>query len=110
VKTTATTGSAEGIQAREPGAEKTHYSVNHGAGRQMGRRAANRAFDQNEVNAQMASSDILSNCRDYPKDESPQAYKDFNEVLRSVESAGLAREVARLRARFVIKDAGKADD
>lgn len=98
------------VMVAEPGAEKTHYSVNHGAGRQMGRRAANRAFDQNEVNAQMASSDILSNCRDYPKDESPQAYKDFNEVLRSVESAGLAREVARLRARFVIKDAGKADD
>ena len=40
----------------------------------------------------------------YPKDEAPAAYKDFNEVLRSVELAGLAAEVARLRARFVIKD------
>ncbi|MBQ5791064.1 MAG: RtcB family protein, partial [Thermoguttaceae bacterium] len=38
------------------------------------------------------------------------AYKDFNEVLRSVEEAGLAREVARLKAVFVIKDADKADD
>jgi tRNA-splicing ligase RtcB len=31
-------------------------------------------------------------------------------VLRSVEIAGLATEVARLQARFVIKDGDKADD
>jgi len=30
--------------------------------------------------------------------------KDFNEVLRSVELAGLASTVARLKARFVMKD------
>jgi hypothetical protein len=30
--------------------------------------------------------------------------KDFNEVWNSVKLAGLASEVARLRARFVIKD------
>ena len=40
----------------------------------------------------------------FPKDEAPVAYKDFNEVLNSVRLAGLASEVARLRARFVIKD------
>ena len=39
-----------------------------------------------------------------------RSYKDFEEVLRSVKLAGLASEVARLRARFVIKDASKADD
>ncbi len=31
-------------------------------------------------------------------------------MLESVTRAGLASEVARLRARFVIKDAGPADD
>jgi len=31
-------------------------------------------------------------------------------VLRSVELAGLAGEVARLHAKFVIKDGDKADD
>ena len=46
----------------------------------------------------------LTNCRTYPKDEAPAAYKDFNEVLNSMRLAGLASEVARLRARFVIKD------
>ena len=55
-------------------------------------------------------ADILTNCRQYPKDEAPAAYKDFNEVVRSVTAAGLASEVARLRATFVIKDASKADD
>ena len=33
-----------------------------------------------------------------------------DEVLRSVSLAGLASEVARLRARFVIKDGDQADD
>ena len=50
------------------------------------------------------AQDILTNCRVYPKDEAPAAYKDFNEVLKSVRLAGLASEVARLKARFVIKD------
>jgi tRNA-splicing ligase RtcB len=53
---------------------------------------------------------ILTNCRNYPKDEAPAAYKDFGEVVRSVELAGLATTVARLQARFVIKDADTADD
>ena len=37
-------------------------------------------------------------------------YKDFDEVLKSVTTAGLATEVARLKARFVIKDGDQADD
>jgi len=39
-----------------------------------------------------------------PRDEAPDAYKDFAEVPRSVELAGLATEVAELHAKFVIKD------
>ena len=52
----------------------------------------------------------MTNCRTYPKDEAPAAYKDFDEVLKSVTTAGLATEVARLKARFVIKDGDQADD
>ena len=56
-------------------------------------------------------ADILYNSRNYPLDEAPSAYKNFEEVLRSVESAGLARCVARLHAKFVIKDSySKPDD
>jgi tRNA-splicing ligase RtcB len=46
----------------------------------------------------------------YPKDEVPDAYKDFGEVLKSVELAGLAKPVAKLKARFLIKDRDKAED
>ncbi len=98
------------VMVAEPTASLSCYSVNHGAGRMMGRRHAMRTLDQGEVNRSFAEKDILTNCRDYPRDESPEAYKDFNEVLRSVIVAGLASEVARLRARFVIKDSSEADD
>ncbi|MEC8557287.1 MAG: RtcB family protein [Planctomycetota bacterium] len=98
------------VMVADPGAEKSCFSVNHGAGRILGRKAAKRALDQTQIDQELEQHDILSNCRQYPKDEAPAAYKDFNEVLRSVKKAELASEVARLQARFVIKDASKADD
>jgi len=96
------------VMVAEPGAEKSCFSVNHGAGRAKGRKAAIRELDQKTVDDEFVAHDILTNCRFYPKDEAPAAYKDFNEVLRSVERAGLASEVARLRARFVIKDSDES--
>ncbi|MDR1957880.1 MAG: RtcB family protein [Planctomycetaceae bacterium] len=98
------------VMVAEEGAVKSCYSVNHGAGRQMSRMKANRELDQRGINDELDAEDILTNCRNYPKDEAPAAYKDFREVLKSVEGAGLAREVARLKARFVIKDGDTADD
>lgn len=98
------------VMAALPGAEASCYSVNHGAGRCMGRKAAFRALDQAQVDADLDAHDVLSNCRTYPRDEAPDAYKDFGEVLHSVQAAGLARTVAKLDALFVIKDASKADD
>ncbi len=98
------------VMVANAGAEKSRYSVNHGAGRQMARRQAMRTLVQNDVDFELAQHDILSNCRQYPLDEAPDAYKDFNEVLRSVELAGLARPVAKLDARFVIKDSSTKDD
>ena len=65
----------------DAGAALSCYSVNHGAGRQLGRRAAKRVLDQGVVDRSFDSADILTNCRNYPIDEAPAAYKDFNEVL-----------------------------
>jgi len=98
------------VMVGEAGASESCYSVNHGAGRVLGRRHAKRVLDQKVVDQDLDEHDVLSNCRTYPLDEAPDAYKDFNEVLNSVKSAGLASEVARLKARFVIKDGSKADD
>ena len=98
------------VMVAEEGAKESCYSVNHGAGRIMGRKQAKRELDQATIDAEFDREDILSNCRTYPKDEAPDAYKNFNDVLDSVKDAGLASEVARLKARFVIKDGSKADD
>ncbi len=98
------------VMVASEGAARSCFSVNHGAGRLLGRRAAKRQLDQQAVDRSFAQSDILTNCRQYPIDEAPDAYKPFEEVLHSVKSAGLASEVARLKARFVIKDGDKADD
>ncbi len=93
------------------GAKASYYSVNHGAGRAMGRKKATQELVQHDVDQEFDDADILFNSRNYPIDEAPKAYKDFEEVLHSVESAGLARCVARLQARFVVKDSScKPDD
>ena len=94
----------------QPGAKLSCYSVNHGAGRRMSRTAAKNSLDQQLIDKSLADADIMTNCRQYPIDEAPGAYKDFDEVLASVEKAGLATQVARLQAKFVIKDGDKADD
>jgi tRNA-splicing ligase RtcB len=98
------------IMVAEEGAKLSCYSVNHGAGRRMSRTAAIKTLQQGVVNQSFDQADILFNGRNYPIDEAPRAYKDFNEVLTSVEKAGLASEVARLQAKFVIKDGDKPDD
>ncbi|MCL2119490.1 MAG: RtcB family protein [Planctomycetaceae bacterium] len=98
------------VMVAEEGAIKSCFSVNHGAGRVMSRTKANKELDQHSINDEFDASDILTNCRNYPKDEAPAAYKDFREVVKSVEGAGLARTVAKLEARFVIKDGDAADD
>lgn len=98
------------VMVADPGASISRYSVNHGAGRVLGRKRAIRELNQQSIDRKFAELDILTNCRTYPRDEAPAAYKDFDEVLRSVRSAGLATEIARLTARFVIKDGDAPDD
>lgn len=93
-----------------PGAEASCYSINHGAGRRLGRRQAKRELDQDEANILFDDADVLFAQKDYPIDESPSVYKNFGDVLSSVEEAGLAGKVANLDAIFVVKDGGKADD
>ncbi len=93
-----------------PGAVASAYSVNHGAGRRMSRTKAKKELSQAFIDKNLSDCDIISNCAEYPRDEAPDAYKDFKQVLGSVEAAGLATEVARLQARFVIKDGSPADD
>jgi tRNA-splicing ligase RtcB len=98
------------VMVGEDGATISAYSINHGAGRVMGRKNASKTLDQKTVDREFEEDGILTNCRRYPLDEAPAAYKNFDEVKKSVILAGLASEVASLKARFVIKDGDTADD
>lgn len=73
------------------GAEKSAYTVNHGAGRRMSRGQARRTLDQQTVDAEYAADGILVNTDGHvPIDESVAAYKSSREVIEAVEQAGLA--------------------
>lgn len=95
------------VMVAQEGAKESLYSVNHGAGRCKGRRQAFRELDQEKVNKEIDGTDIITNCRNYPVDESKGVYKNFTEVTDSVEQANLAKRVAKLEPRFVLKDNDK---
>jgi len=74
-----------------PGAAKSAFSVNHGAGRRMSRGEALRKLDQRKVNEQYAHDDILVNIDgEVPLDEASACYKSAAEVVSVVVKAGLA--------------------
>lgn len=85
------------ILVPEPGAVKSGYSVNHGAGRRLSRGEASRSLDQRKVNEQYRRDGILVNLDgEVPLDESNHCYKRAEEVVDAVVSAGLARVAHRL--------------
>lgn len=75
-----------------PGAHKSGFSVNHGAGRRMSRGEASRILDQHKVNEQYRHAGVLVNLDgEVPLDESAQCYKRAEDVVKAVVDAGLAR-------------------
>lgn len=81
----------------------THHSVNHGAGRAMGRNQARRTLNQKAVDEQMEQQDVLFNYRHYPIDESAAAYKNYDDVIESILEAKIARIVSRHKPLMVLK-------
>ncbi len=80
-----------------PGAVKSAYSVNHGAGRRMSRGEARRQLSQSKVNKIYKEDGIIVNQNaDVPLDESDACYKSSAEVVAAVTSAGLAEIESRL--------------
>jgi tRNA-splicing ligase RtcB len=74
-----------------PGAVRSGFSVNHGAGRRMSRSAARRELSQKEVNRRYAQAGIIVNAAaDIPLDEADEVYKSAQEVVDAVVKAGLA--------------------
>jgi tRNA-splicing ligase RtcB len=75
-----------------PGAVKSGYSVNHGAGRKMSRAQASRQLSQSAVDKDYAQAGIVVNMDGrVPLDEAAPAYKSSEEVIEAIVSAGLAK-------------------
>jgi len=82
---------------------ETFYSVNHGAGRLMSRKAAYKEISPEAFEREMGG--ILYNTRNSREilDEAPQAYKDIDQVVETLAEIGMTRKIARTRPLAVIK-------
>ena len=85
--------------------EKSFGSCAHGAGRVLSRKAALKQTKGRRVEDQLANKGIVVRAAGAKtlREEFPQAYKDVADVVKVVESAGLALPVARLVPLGVIK-------
>ncbi len=104
-----------------PGAVKSGYSVNHGAGRRLSRSQAAKTLSQRAIDDEYAEAGILVNVDGHvPIDESSECYKSSEEVIKAVVDAGLAEiqyqlwPVASLKgveegSRWRKKKPGRAD-
>ena len=89
----------------EEKAKETFFSCCHGAGRLKSRTAAARTINPDTLLKELESRGIIvkASGRGTIVEEAPQAYKDVNDVVRVVHSAGIARRVCRMRPLGVIK-------
>jgi tRNA-splicing ligase RtcB len=79
------------------GAERSGFSVNHGAGRRLSRGAATRELSQRQIDDEYRAAGILVNMDGrVPLDEAAPCYKSSEEVTRAVTEAGLAEVVHKL--------------
>jgi tRNA-splicing ligase RtcB len=109
-------GTASYLLLGEDSGAESLFSVNHGAGRTMSRRAAagkvrrrdgkvikpGRITDE-RFKETMKGIYLICEDRHTIKEEAPDAYKDIDEVIRVVVGAGLGKLVARMVPMAVLK-------
>ncbi len=85
--------------------ERSFGSSCHGAGRVLSRSQAKKEIRGDELRRTLEKRGIHVRAGSLPglAEEAPQAYKDVDEVIKTVTGAGIARKVARLRPVAVIK-------
>jgi len=85
--------------------DKSYGSSAHGAGRQMSRRAAIRSFRGEQVSRDLMKKHILAKSASWKvlAEEAPKAYKDVDEVVDSIDKAGLSTKVVKLVPIAVVK-------
>ena len=111
-------GTASYVLLAGPKAADTLWSVNHGAGRVMsrtaaagGRRGRGRGrgggkgglISHEAMREAMGDVFLIAEDMRSVVEEAPQAYKDIDAVIECLVGAGVARVVARMRPRAVLK-------
>ena len=89
----------------QAGLEQAFGSSCHGAGRRMSRMRAKKTIHGATLREQLEAQGIIIQCRSNAElaEEAPEAYKDVDNVVQVVQSAQLAKPVARLKPIAVIK-------
>lgn len=86
-------------------AELSFGSCCHGAGRRLSRTAAKKQVNAPVLKEQLKEEGIYIQAGSFRgiAEEAPVAYKDVNEVVNTVDMAGIVKKVAKLRPVAVIK-------
>ncbi|MDN8588651.1 RtcB family protein [Paenibacillus sp. 11B] len=103
-------GTASYIMVGQPGGKDNYYSICHGAGRIRSRTATKRLVTVEDFASALGvgtEDEIVVNQRSLETiiDESPQAYKNVDEIMDSVTGAGLAQVVAKCKPLAAVKGA-----
>jgi tRNA-splicing ligase RtcB len=98
-------GTASYILVGGENAASTFYSSCHGAGRVMSRNEAIRRYRGRQVQDELLKEGIVAKSTSpiVLAEESPNAYKDVDEVIRAVDMAGISRKVVRVVPVGVVK-------
>jgi len=93
------------LVGKQEGMNQTFGSTCHGAGRVMSRSKAVHSWKGTDVQARLMSKSIIVKATE-PEliaEEAPEAYKNVDDVVKSVETAGISGIVARLIPIGVVK-------
>src|SRR5437763_616557 len=99
-------GRASWVLVGQPGSmERTFGTTCHGAGRVMSRTAAIRSAGNRRIDEELKAKGIIARAQSRKglAEEQPSAYKNVDDVVDVVDTAGLSKKVARMRPLGVIK-------
>jgi tRNA-splicing ligase RtcB len=99
-------GTASWVLAGLPGSMQQSFGTTcHGAGRALSRTAAVRLAAGRRIDKELDARGIIARARGHKglAEEQPAAYKDVDQVVEVVHTAGISKKVARLRPVGVIK-------
>lgn len=93
------------LAGTEAAMDETFGSTAHGAGRVLSRSGAKREFTPEEISKQLADKGIVLKANSQPviAEEAPCAYKNVDAVVKTADSTGISKLVARMKPLGVIK-------